>query len=141
MILRHLVLLLILSICGCSYVPFVGDDDDEEEKPTKKKKEKVEIVLVYTSKGALQCEDDSGAPVKATKARLESSGIEVYSSECAIITGKMHPSLCGSTTLDINVHGIDENDISLAEKLDFKTIESLEDEEDLDYKTYPCDLQ
>ena len=36
---------------------------------------------------------------------------------------------------------IDENDIGLAEKLGFKTIESLEDEDDLGYEIYPCDLE
>ena len=131
-------------LTACSYVPFVGDDDDDDdeetEAPAAKKKARIKTELVYTSKGALQCEEDSGASVKATKARLVSNGIEVYSSECAIITGMMHPSLCGTTTLDINVHSIDENDIELAEKLDFKTIESLEDENDLGYEIYPCDL-
>ena len=143
MTVRYLSLLLVLLLCSCSYIPFVGDDDDggsAEDKPVAKKKEKIKTILVYTAKGELQCEEDSGASTKATKARLVSNGVEVYSSECAIITGMMHPSLCGSTTLDINVHAIDENDIGLAEKLDFKTIESLEDQDDLGYQAYPCDL-
>ena len=127
-----------LILGGCSYVPFVGDDEDEE-KPVPKKKEKIETALVYISKGEQQCEDDTGDSVKATKARLVSNGIEVFSSECAKITGMMHPSLCGSITLDINVHAINEDLIPQAQKLGFETIESLEDK-DLDYRTQPCDL-
>ena len=137
---RIFLLGVLCFLTACSYVPFVGDDDEEDAKPVAKKKKKVKTVLIYTSKGELQCEEDTGASTKATKARLVSNGIETYSSDCAIITGMMHPALCGSTTLDINIHSIDENDIGLAEKLGFKTIESLEDEDDLDYESYPCDL-
>ena len=135
---KLLLVLLLLFLGGCSYVPFVGDDDDED-KPAPKKKEKIKTTLVYISKGEQQCEDDTGDPVKATKARLVSNGVEVFSSECAKITGMMHPSLCGSITLDINVHSINEDLITQAQKLGFEAIESLEDK-DLDYKTYPCDL-
>ncbi|MGR8950701.1 MAG: hypothetical protein ACU84Q_21880 [Gammaproteobacteria bacterium] len=131
-------LILISILGGCSSLPFVGGDDDEDI-PVTKKKEKVKTALVFTSKGEQQCEDDTGDSTKATKARLVSNGIEVFSSECAKITGMMHPSLCGSITLDINVHSINEDLIPQAQKLGFETIESLEDR-DLDYKTYPCDL-
>ncbi|MEM7466817.1 MAG: hypothetical protein AAF387_08035 [Pseudomonadota bacterium] len=132
------VLVTALLISACSSIPFVGGDEDDE-KPAAKKKEKIKTTLVYIPKGELQCEDDSGDPVKATKARLVASGISVYSSECAKIAGMMHPSMCGEVTLDINVHSINETYVEQAQKLGFELIETLEDK-DLDYDVYPCDL-
>lgn len=140
--LMKVVSVLVVSLLiGCSSIPFMGDDEDDDEdgKPAAKKKEKIKTELVYISKGELQCEDDTGDPIKATKARLEASGIRVYSSDCAKITGLMHPSLCGSTTLDINIHEINVDNYPQAEKLGFTWVESLE-EKDLGYETYGCDL-
>lgn len=130
--------LVIISLSGCSYVPFIGGDDGEQA-PAEKKPEKIKKALIYISKNKEQCEDDTGDSEKVTKARLEASGVKVYSSQCAKITGKMNPSLCGSTTLDINVHEVNEKNFPQTEKLGFETIESLEDA-DLDYRVYPCDL-
>lgn len=114
-------------------------DDDEDDGPAAVKKEKIKTDLVFTSKGKQQCEDDTGDSTKVTKARLEASGIKVYSSQCAKITGMMHPSMCGSITLDINIHEINEKNFPQAEKLGYQPIEAL-DEKDLDYRAYPCDL-
>ena len=127
----------LLALSACSYVPFVGDDDDDA--PAKVKQEKVKTGLVFTSKGKEQCEEDTGDSTKVTKARLEASGIKVYSSQCAKITGMMHPSLCGSTTLDINIHEINEKNFPQAQKLGYESLEVLDDK-DLGYRTYACDL-
>lgn len=127
----------LLALSACSYIPFVGDDDEDEAAPVKQ--ERVKTGLVYTSQGKQQCEDDTGDSAKVTKARLEASGIKVYSSQCAKITGMMHPSLCGSITLDINIHEINEKNFPQAEKLGYESIEVLDDK-DLDYQTYACDL-
>ena len=132
------VLLVLVLLNACSYVPFIGGDDDEQA-PAAKKQEKIKTGLIFASKGKEQCEDDTGDSEKVTKARLEASGIKVYSSECAKITGAMHPSLCGSITLDINIHEVNEKNFPQAEKLGFVTIENLDDR-DLGYRIYPCDF-
>ncbi len=131
--------LLFMSLVGCSLWP--GGDGDESEPKQKVVEEKideedVDVEEVYISKGRLQCEDETGNALSVTKNELQQAGIKVFSSECGVITGIMPPALCGSTTLHINVHGIDERKFPEAEILGFKSIKSLEKKQD--YEIIPC---
>ena len=49
----------------------------------------------------------------------------------------MAPALCGTTTLHINVHGIDERKFAAAEALGYRPVNSFED--GLGYETASCD--
>ena len=129
--------LLLISLAGCSLWP--GGDDKVEKKVVEEiiDEEDIDVEEVYISKGRLQCEDESGKALSVTKDELQQAGIKVYSSECGVITGIMPPALCGSTTLRINVHGIDERKISEAEAIGFKSVESFEKKQD--YEIISCD--
>ena len=117
-----------------------GDDDENKsiEKTEKKKKkaEKVDVEKVYISKERAQCESESGKDLAVTKDTLAQAGITVFSSECGVITGIMPPALCGSITLHINIHGIDERKIAEAEALGYKSVESFEGKQH--YETNSC---
>ena len=129
---------LSISLAGCSLWPG-GDDEPEsaqkavEEKPAE---EDVDIEEVYIAKGRLQCEDETGKDLSVTKNELQQAGITVLSSECGVVTGVMPPALCGSTTLHINVHGIDQLKITAAETLGFKSVKSFEKKQG--YEIIPC---
>ena len=97
----------------------------------------VEVVEVYISKGHLQCEDGSGKTLSVTEMMLQQVGVKSYSSECGVITGVMPPALCGTTTLRINVHGIDERKLPDAEVIGFRSVESFEGKQD--YEIVSCD--
>ena len=113
----------------------MSGDDDKDVRVVEE--EEITVAKVYISKERLQCDDESGRTLDDTKADLENAGIKVFSSACALITGKMSPALCGSTTLYINVHGIDEKKFPEAEAIGFKPLSGLE-EEDLGYDLDAC---
>jgi len=126
-------MLLLIGLTACSMLS--GGDGDGEKKVVKK--EKVKTSKVYISKGRAQCEDGSGKELSATMEELQAGGIKVFSSECGVITGIMAPSLCGSTTLHINIHEIDRLKFPEAEALGYKPVKSFED--DLGYEIIPCE--
>ena len=123
----------VFSLAACSLLPERGAKGDKRMVED----EEITVIDVYTSSERLQCEDDSGKDVQATKAELEASDIKVFSSECGLITGKMAPALCGATTLHINIHGIDSRKLPEAELLGYQAIKSLAD--DLGFATELCD--
>lgn len=118
-------------------LPGGGDKGASKVSEKKERKEKVKVEQVYISKQRKQCEDETGKALAVTKDELQAAGIEVITSECGVITGIMGPALCGSMTLDINIHGIDERKIPEAEALGYKSVESFEGEED--YEPSPCE--
>tara|TARA_Y100000590_G_C15502362_1_gene932131 strand:+ start:369 stop:749 length:381 start_codon:yes stop_codon:yes gene_type:complete len=97
----------------------------------------IEVIEVYISKDHLQCEDESGKTLSVTERMLQQVGVKSYSSECGVITGVMPPALCGTTTLRINVHGIDERKLPEAEVIGFKSVETFEGKQD--YEIVSCD--
>ena len=141
--------LLCITLVGCSLLPdlpfkgVMGGDNKKQDLlpivPGDKKidEDDVEVVEVYISKGHLQCEDGSGKTLSVTEMMLQQVGVKSYSSECGVITGVMPPALCGTTTLRINVHGIDERKLPEAEMIGFKSVESFEGKQD--YEIVSCD--
>ena len=124
------LLALALGACGI----FGGNDDVEVRRI---EKEEITVRKVFISKEREQCEDDTGRSLNETKAVLEDAGIRVFSSQCALVTGKMGPALCGEITLHINIHGIDERRIEDAEARGFTRLSGLDDE-DLGYDPEAC---
>ena len=114
---------------------FSGDENVREKRTVGE--EKITVIKVYTSKERAQCQDASGRPLSETKEELEDAGMRVYASECGVLTGLMNPALCGATTLHINIHGIDEQQLSDAEEMGYRSLESLED--DIGYETQSCE--
>ena len=141
--------LLCITLVGCSLLPdlpfqgVMGGDNEKRDLlpivPGDKKidEDDVEVVEVYISKGHLQCEDGSGKTLSVTEMMLQQVGVKSYSSECGVITGVMPPALCGTTTLRINVHGIDERKLPDAEVIGFRSVESFEGKQD--YEIVSCD--
>jgi len=125
-------ILLSLLTAGCSML----SNDDTEVRVVEQKE--VEVGRVFISKGREQCEDSTGRSLDDTKEALEESGIRVFSSSCALITGTMSPALCGSPTLHINIHGIDVEQYEEAEALGFRPLTALE-EADLGFDPEGCD--
>ncbi len=99
--------------------------------------EEITVGKVYITQGRAQCEDDSGRSLSETKGELQSAAIPVFSSACGVITGRMAPALCGTTTLHINIHGIDERKFPAAEALGYRPLNSFED--GLGYEVETCD--
>ncbi|TDJ63167.1 MAG: hypothetical protein E2O36_03715 [Proteobacteria bacterium] len=125
--------LSITVLATCSMLPGKGGSGakrmvEEEEITTEK---------VYISQQRIQCEDESGAELTATKADLTVEGIDVFSSSCGVIIGKMAPALCGKITLHINIHEIDQRKIPQAEKLGYHPVDGLEN--GLGYEAGDCD--
>lgn len=114
-------------------VPF----DTNEGETLFVEEEEITIAKVYSSQERIHCQNDSGKSLVDTEAELESENIKVYSSECGVITGKMAPSMCGETTLHINIHGIDERKLEDATSLDYSLLTSIAEE--LSYETENCD--
>jgi hypothetical protein len=129
-----LIIIVACTFClaACSLLPKGGAKGEKRIV----EEEEITVIQVYISGERLQCEDDSGMDVEDTKDELESSNIKVFSSECGLLTGKMAPALCGTTTLHINIHGIDSRKLPEAESLGFQAITSFTD--DLGFETELC---
>ncbi|MFP6681025.1 MAG: hypothetical protein VCB07_02380 [Gammaproteobacteria bacterium] len=128
------VISLLLGLGACSMLPGMGDDGEKRVV----RDEKIKVSKVYISKGRAQCEDSSGKDLPTTKEELQGAGIKVFSSECGTITGIMAPALCGSTTLHINIHGIDNRKFSEAESLGYKPTKSFKNDKEKAYEIIPC---
>ncbi len=126
-----------MALIGCSLWPIGNDDGEKIMVEEEIDEDDVEVIEVYISKGRLQCEDESGKALSVTEMMLQQVGVKSYSSECGVITGVMPPALCGTTTLRINVHGIDERKLPKAEMIGFKSVESFEGKQD--YEIVSCD--
>ena len=126
-------MVLAYGLSACSILPKRGDDGEKRVVG----EEEITVAKVYISKGRAQCEDESGRPLSETKAELQAEGIEVFLSACGVITGKMAPALCGSTTLHINIHGIDQRKFSRAQVLGYEPVASFED--GLGYEIESCE--
>ena len=126
-------LLTVLGSSACSMLPF----ETNEGETLFVEEEEITIAKIYRSQERLHCQKDSGKSLEDTEAELESENIKVYSSECGVITGKMAPSMCGETTLHINIHGIDEGKLEDATSLDYSLLTSIAEE--LSYETENCD--
>ena len=127
-----LVVALLAGVPACSML----SGDDTEVRVVEQ--QEIDVGRVFVSKERQQCEDDTGLPLDATKAILENAGIRVFSSACALVTGKMSAALCGSPTLHINIHGIDVTQFEEAANLGFTPLSTLKDE-DLGYDPEACD--
>ncbi len=121
------------TVTACSYFGGGGKKDDVVVVD----KEEVLIEKVYTSKQRVHCEDATGRSLTETKKELEGAGINVFSSSCALITGAVSPSLCGATTLHINIHGIDSRRLEDAAALGYEPLKSLE-KSDRGYDSEGC---
>jgi hypothetical protein len=120
------------ALSACSYLPS-GDTEGEKRIV---EDEEITIVKVYISKERAHCQDESGNEVGDTKSQLESNSVRTYSSECGVIIGKQPPTLCGEPTLHINIHGINQNQLSEAESLGYQQMTSITDE--LGFEIEPC---
>ena len=129
-----IVISLLLGLSACSMLPGMGDDGEKRMV----RDEKIKVSKVYISKGRAQCEDSSGKDLSTTKEELQGAGIKVFSSECGTITGIMAPALCGSTTLHINIHGIDNRKFPEAESLGYKPTKSFKKDKEKAYEIIPC---
>lgn len=92
-------------------------------------------VWVYISSGARQCEF-SGHSLEVTASTLSEAAIEVLDSRCGVITGMMSAAVCGGTTPAINLHEIPQSQREQAQKLNYRTVESLGP--DLAYEQVTC---
>jgi len=126
-------LLCITVLSACSILPGGGADDEKRMVG----EEEITVGNVFISKERAHCEDKSGRSLDETTAELQAEGIKVFAASCAVIIGKMPPALCGATTLDINVHEIDQRKYPEAERLGFRPIASLED--GLGFEVVNCD--
>ena len=121
-----------LALSACSYLS--GPELEGEKRVVED--EEIIVVKVYASKERAHCQDESGYEVGDTKARLESKSVRVYSSECGMITGKQPPTLCGEPTLHINIHGINQTQLSDAQSVGFDLLSSINEE--LGFEIEPC---
>ena len=126
-------MLPLLGLTACSLWPGGGGDGEKRTV----RDEKITVSKVFISKERTQCEDGSGKELSATKDELQAADVKVFSSECGVLTGVVAPALCGSTTLHINIHGIDKRKFPEAEALGFKPVTSLEG--DLGYEIILCE--
>ena len=99
--------------------------------------EKPNSVLVFIDNGARQCEF-AGNPPQHTADVLSASGIEVLSSECGFRTGLFFPAVCSAGNAEINLHGINETDLSMAAELGFLPVSGLAGDADKGYEIVEC---
>lgn len=83
---------------------------------------------VYKYDGSIQCED-AGTSVEEMQQELTHAGIPVACGQKAG-DGYAYPAVCGTATGMINVYTINQEDVSRAEDLGFRSVAELPDYED-----------
>ena len=82
------------------------------------------LELVYISNGSKQCELGS-TPPEVTSQILVKNGIDVISSHCGYLTGMAVAAVCGGSTLEINLHAINAQNVQDAENVGFESVSGL----------------
>jgi hypothetical protein len=93
--------------------------------------------LVYESSGKLQCQQNGLTPQQSA-ARLAGAGIEVLASSCGVVTGTAFPAVCGAPTGEILLHEVPLSDLEAADRLGFRTADSLRHDTDHNYARVDC---
>jgi hypothetical protein len=93
--------------------------------------------LVYESSGKLQCQQNGLTPQQSA-ARLAGAGIKVLASSCGVVTGVAFPTVCGAPTSEILLHEVPLSDLEAADRLGFKTADSLRKDSDHSYARVDC---
>jgi hypothetical protein len=120
-----IITLLAVSLIGC------GSENDSNELPA-------ENVIVYIHDGSTQCNDDGIKPTDSAKTLID-TGIDVLSTFCGSTTGLAVITLCGAQTTSIIAHEIRKVNLTDANDVGYKDIESLVDVElQLGYEIMNC---
>lgn len=111
------VVATVLSAWGCSSSQHGEHEQGEAD---------TQEVLVYVNRGTRQCELGGQTPELSEKVLVD-GGVDVLRSTCGYATGIAHAAVCGAPTNDILVHAIRRADLSKAEQLGYREIDSLVD--------------
>ncbi len=96
--------------------------------------------LVYESSGKLQCQQNGLTPQQSA-ARLAGAGIEVLASGCGVVTGTAFPAVCGAPTGEILLHEVPLAELEAADRLGFRTADSLRKDSDHSYARVDCETR
>lgn len=83
-----------------------------------------EMVVVYESRNALQCESSGITPAESA-AKLASVSVAVKDTACASKTGIAYPAACGMGNGEILIHEIAAEDLKAAQNIGFQPVSEL----------------
>lgn len=120
-----------------SLIPvFAGcNESDNESPPSVFKDAQIDKVVVFESKGSIQCESNGQSREESARKLIE-IGIDVIESKCAYDDSMSVTTVCGAGTNEIIVHEIPAQSLIDAEKIGFTS--SLEIEND--FTVYECEI-
>ena len=85
-----------------------------------------QTVKVIKSRGAMQCEPDTGTPPEVMRKELEQAGIAVESVACGT-DGKIRAAMCGTPEGVLNIFEIPAAKLAHAARLKFEKLGTLPD--------------
>lgn len=96
-------------------------------------------VLVYTNRGAIQCESD-GISAEESEQTLQNASIETINTHCGV-DHLIRPAVCGYSSGEMVLHKIGQSRLAFAEELGYKSIYSLQQEMETEdvYMQVNCD--
>ena len=127
--LNTLLVLSIFALASCN--------SSESDTAPKKDSQTIDFELIYISNGAVQCEFTGYTPDE-TAQTLINNGIDVLSSYCGTLTGVATNSVCGASTTFINLHEINPQNLTDAEKLGFASVTELDADAEIGYEIIEC---
>lgn len=94
--------------------------------------------VVFEARGSVQCGPPGMTPEQSAL-KLTSAGLEVVRSACGVITGVVHPAVCGGQDGKILLHQIRTLNLKDAEVLGFSSAAKLQDHATgRDYERVDC---
>jgi len=99
--------------------------------------EKQPETMVYINTGEIQCELTGQTGIQTARL-LTDNNIDVSKTQCGQLTDVGVASVCGGTTVNINVHAIATNKVAYAQALGFEDVTTLKTASSTGYSASDC---
>lgn len=93
--------------------------------------------MVYINTGEVQCELAGQTGVQTARL-LTDNNIDVSKTQCGQLTNMAVASVCGGTTVNINIHAISADKVAHAQDLGFEHVSTLKQQDNLGYDVSDC---
>ena len=84
-----------------------------------------QYITVFEGRGTVQCQSAGGITPQQSGLKLIRQGLDVRRSGCGVMTNVAFPAVCGGATGEILLHDIPAVSLDVADRLQFKSVDTL----------------
>lgn len=84
-----------------------------------------QYITVFEGRGTVQCQSTGGITPQQSGLKLIQQGLDVRRSGCGVMTNVAFPAVCGASNGEILLHDIPAVSLDVAERLQFRSVDTL----------------